>query len=677
MKKQTTLAIPFLLILWIMNYSAHAQIAYYDAFTLKKHLIGGKWNDTDQVVKTILRKYLKTDEDIQSEFASGNPFTKDYFSGISTLSSYDALPSSLADLSSLNVAGLADGLTQFIVKRTKQELSVAFFEKFHELISREEYKDARLLFPQTYATLNAIGDEIYNYKAYINVLRVSFEKDMNGLLPDLKNVIESGSYRDFFSTHPEYRAAGLSAIYIGDQLLNKQHPGAIIDHYDSSLLKDIHNNNVMGGVSTLQLFSTSLRSLSGKDYWIGKDSLKLLTNDPVALNIYFGLIYQNAEDINFEGGKTLQSLMTDARRQVAELNKVVLYMQGLINQADIIKTQLATLTNGDPKNLTFNDYFSYYNSALDLMQYAVNYSNLPGLGQPYVPAGDFQPYIDALRSGGNLALDINRKNYSSAVINVYNIYSFGLKKYMDEMTAVMNDTHATATQIDAARSAWTNADNIQKYLIKYGSFIATVSQAQNADDIETAIEAVALPSGSSSIKRETRFNVALNAYAGPYFGAEKIHDLDAQLTKSGGLSAPIGIAVSMGNRKFFWLGSDAHKNWSYSLFFSIVDLGALASYRFSESSASVNKTDTATTAQVPVIQLKNIISPGAFFSIGIPKTPLSLSAGWQIGPNLRSVSATGANAAKLEATYANKLYSRYSIALLIDLPLLNFYTKSK
>ncbi|MGB0176037.1 MAG: hypothetical protein ACPF9D_02655, partial [Owenweeksia sp.] len=99
---------------------------------------------------------------------------------------------------------------------------------------------------------------------------------------------------------------------------------------------------------------------------------------------------------------------------------------------------------------------------------------------------------------------------------------------------------------------------------------------------------------------------------------------------------------------------------SLSLFLSIVDVGALASFRF----------DDPETESVPDIELKDIISPGAFFVVGLNKMPLSIGAGAQIGPNLHDVNAT-------TVSTVSDHYVRYSIFLAVDIPILNFYTKPR
>ena len=181
--------------------------------------------------------------------------------------------------------------------------------------------------------------------------------------------------------------------------------------------------------------------------------------------------------------------------------------------------------------------------------------------------------------------------------------------------------------------------------------MAAVAQAKNSDEVESAIEAFALPAGSSRIKREACFNVALNAYCGLFYGGENIKGLDKGYKSTFGVTAPIGISISCG--KAF------NGHWSNSLFLSFVDLGAITAFRFQDSE----------TESVPKIELKDIVSPGIFYSLGIPKSPISINLGYQIGPLLRKVKPT--------VNSYESSYSRISVSVVVDIPLLNLYTKSK
>jgi hypothetical protein len=126
-----------------------------------------------------------------------------------------------------------------------------------------------------------------------------------------------------------------------------------------------------------------------------------------------------------------------------------------------------------------------------------------------------------------------------------------------------------------------------------------------------------------------------------------------------GLTAPIGVATSWGVN-----------HWSLTGFVSLIDLGAVAAFRFQNDSV----------AQVPTVQLKDIFSPGLFFSIGIPKCPLSVNLGAQVGPNLRKIySVEDEETGELvyNNQYDNNVYWRFSVSLVVDIPIFNFYTKSR
>jgi len=302
------------------------------------------------------------------------------------------------------------------------------------------------------------------------------------------------------------------------------------------------------------------------------------------------------------------------------------------------------------------------------------------------------------RSASALVLDINRKNYAAAIVNTVHIYSLvidqhfvpekafteakdSIRKMAGEATIDFfskhpagDNTTLSAAQLKQVRQyadavydhTKTNgipdnaAATVQK-LFRYGTFMATVVLAQSSDEVADAIEAFALPTGSARIKRESYFNVSLNAYCGLFAGLERqqfVYKENTPAINAFGVTAPIGMAISWGSRKFLrpW-NKNGHS--SHSIFLSVIDVGAIASFRF--------ENDTIKT--LSKIELKDILSPGIFYSFGIPKTPLSLNLGYQITPFLRSVNTT-------DNTFQNS-YQRFSVSLLVDIPVLNFHTKTR
>ncbi len=618
-----------------------AQSMFYDALTLAKNINSdGELTGTNTVYSILARYSQKanpSNSDLDNEF-DGAPGKNPFIIISSSPHGMELFNSaaSLQNIGQLDITNLVDGFAKFLVERTKEELATAFFNEFVNVISDERYKDLRTLFPQTYATLSAIGNQIYNYNAYIGALRESFEKDLDGLLINLPLVINNGNNSAFFNNHPVLKAVSLSSIYIGNAMQLKENPGQIIAGFDTTLLNGINVKYpaVKGAVQTLQLFSESIRSLNPDRYWVSADSLKLLLNSSAARNIYFGLIYQKCGNIVYGQGDSLRSILRKAYNVNQYAASIVNYVSGFDDLAQIVTNNIKNIEGKSNDKLTFTDYYELYNSSLNLIEYASNVYMLPELSR-LKPGEDFQRYMTMLRTGGNIALDIDKRNYSAAIINTFQLYNFAF---------------TASDKADSGSVCFKNAQKIKNFILRYGSFMASVVQAQNSDDIAKAIDAVSLPPGSYRIKRENSFDISLNSYVGIFGGYESIdkRPFHGWNFNSWGITAPVGIAFSRG------FGS------SISAFVSIFDVGAIASYRFGDD----------TTKQVPTIKLKNIISPGIFISWGLPDCPISVNLGFQLGPSLHEVTSK-------ENTVNPNIYWRSSLSVCVDIPLIDFYTKPK
>ena len=128
-----------------------------------------------------------------------------------------------------------------------------------------------------------------------------------------------------------------------------------------------------------------------------------------------------------------------------------------------------------------------------------------------------------------------------------------------------------------------------------------------------------------------------------------------------GISAPIGIATSWGHCKRKNKDCKCEKEGgSSTLFVSLIDIGAVTNYRFGNSE----------TEKLPEIKLENIFAPGVYYVYGFPKAPISLGLGGQLGPQLRTVTND-------LLTLDNKLSFSFKFFIAVDIPLLNFYTRSR
>lgn len=596
----------------------------------------------------------------------------------------------ISSLRGLDVTNIADGLAKFLVERVKQELSTSFFSNFKtELNNNVQLK---ILFPVTFKALDAIDEEIYNYSAYLDLLRESFQKDLTLILPHIEDLVEDKSMDVVFNKYPEIRLMLSHALFIVNEFGQGKFPGEVFHNYitmkassDSAKLNSV-NPNLLPSLLTLDLFLQSIRSQQAGQYWISADSLKLLF-DPVTFQIYMGLIYQQTinKPIVFSDRVSLKSIL---EKYPAKIDSLIYFYQpfltGLAENGRNIGFYFNAIKEkqkaGKDKP-TYQDYYSLFDASMNFLEYL---EKAPFIIKHFEKEKrvNLDNYFASLRSIGNIYVDVYEKQYTSAIVEFTGIFDLLLSNKLsqqikDNEEDVKNEKDdAKKKMLKDTGSQLQNISKVSFLVLKYGSFAASLAKAETSEDVKNAIEAAALPAGSSRIKRETPFNVSLNAYCGLFMGYEYVKGVDHPLTwnyqkiNSYGLTAPIGVSLSTGSRRFLNMPCKKDGHWSYSAFFSLIDIGAVAAFRFHND----------TVAQVPTIHLQDIFSPGLFFSVGIPKCPISINIGAQVGPNLRNIYSeedeqTGEMV--LQNKFGNRLYTRYSISAVVDIPILNFYTRSK
>jgi hypothetical protein len=399
--------------------------------------------------------------------------------------------------------------------------------------------------------------------------------------------------------------------------------------------------------------------------------MRELVNDKEALKFYLGLLLQEAknkyENIPYEATSLVTLLNEVGRRYDAGFgiyNSYRSYVLRFGEKLDALNKMIKEYSKENTSDsAVLEKYAKYFRTSVDMVEYCTQTSTLPII-KDHLPnlKALLGKYFSLAYAASDMVVDINRKNYSAVINHAVHIYNVVTVKAAEEPSVSVSSPLMASISSDQKAAYIKNFKNSLNRLIRYGSFIATIATAKNSDEVAMAIEAAALPVGSSRIKRVADFNVSLNAYAGLFYGVERIQDLDSGRWNANvyGITAPIGVAASFGHRLLFF---KTKQEWSTSLFISLIDLGAVAAFRFTDDS----------TSQIPTIRLKNIFSPGAFLSIGIPQTPLSLSLGAQVGPNLRKVAADPLKG----NDFSDKIYWRFSTSLAVDIPILNFHTRSK
>lgn len=180
--------------------------------------------------------------------------------------------------------------------------------------------------------------------------------------------------------------------------------------------------------------------------------------------------------------------------------------------------------------------------------------------------------------------------------------------------------------------------------IKVIHFVNEMAGAKDAEEVEKAIEAFALPVGSSSLKEKAASYFSINAYPGLIGGLEYAKEQETAGTF--GFTAPVGLYA-----QFFSWGNGS----SLGAFVPVIDIGAPVRLRIDGDSD--NKT-------LPDFNFNDIFSPGFYLSYGFgKKLPLAINLGAQYGPKLRDVKTD------TEGKFTAVDSYRISIALVIDIPL--------
>nr|WP_321406498.1 hypothetical protein [uncultured Carboxylicivirga sp.] len=611
------------------------QIAYYDAISLsdtKNHqgIVNGKvmFNANPEQFEVIAH-YVGSDitEDIVAAIKQ-NPFIALDLEGFDEQSKDNNGFSDVKEgsiIGSLDVTTFSRGLSQFLVSRAKAELNVAFFERLKKFFEKEENKQFVLLFPNTIGCLG--NDFLANeYPAMLPVLQEAFQKDLDQL-PDgiVKLVI---SKLDDKSLDDQYI---LTILNLFEQLKYIEHnsPPDFIEKLPEIFVFDGDPNldetlvNIQSIFQISKELSHSLRTDQNdtEKYWQNSKDIydNILKND-VTTRIYLGLLYQKIRDLKING-ETIASLTTNGGTKLDILwyTSLITSFSTQIESIDYLYKSIDEKINNKTAP-DFDEYYSYLTTIIDLTQFGVD------IAGHYTKTDGIQSSLTIINSCTKVYEYTLSKQYNLAVYHTISLIESINKRFPEEKRI---------------------SDITLSGLKTYGTFIGNVAVAKTSDDVEKSIEAVALPVGSSSVKKYNKNNLAIQAYLGPNLRVW-IQDNESSTTwdNNWGITAPVGIGYTP------W---SLEKDGAFSFFLSVLDVGAIVDYELKEGNTNFEQK----------VYLKNIFSPGIHVVYGFGgNLPLSMGAGAQYGPGLLKINQGGVS---IEPSW------RASIFLAVDIPVINLY----
>lgn len=578
---------------------------------------------------------------------ANNPYLKDFTTTGQVRSHHGGIglmSGVLSSVGGMDVTTIADALSRFMVKRAKQELSISFFTKFKKDLEDTAYSELRILFPVTYKTLKTIDTEIYQYAAYINTLRESFNKDLVLLPKNIHAVLLQEKYKPYFKKHEEIKFIIDNAFIIAEGLQNNLHPGDIV----KNISKQNYNNNndtlqnFISSIKLINLFSQSLRDTSKSRYWVESSAVGQLIGDDIMLQIYLGLLSEtlSSQDFFFKSGSAQiyfnKDILAPAANSIDSAKKFIAFTDKLINNLQTIDSKIRSIKTKQKANekVDYEDYYSVVDNTLNLFEVTTKVDELPYLNRKLANNKIFyygKSFVYMGKLVNETAFDVHLKNYNSAIINTGML--------IDTVFSLMQNKNKGLT--------------ISHKITRYGTFIVSLTTAENAEKAEQIIENMALPAGSARIKKHMAFSISLNSYLGGFYGTN-----DGFKSKDGlsyGVTGLVGVGLNWGiGRKH---------PMSISAFGNIIDIGALAAFRLNDNAEDYKFK----------IKLGQILSPGGFVVVGLPNMPISVLAGYQYAPLIRTIQ----NNSTMLLYDPNYNRGRFTVGVVVDIPLMHFYNKTK
>lgn len=578
---------------------------------------------------------------------------------------------------------LIEATSEFLVERTKEELALAFFNKFRDKLN--ESPEFKILFPAT-STL-AIYSDPNTVPLYGPTWEIAFKSDLGGLLENAQRLPDVDSSYNFIKENNQLRVAFAFARCVQLQQ-SGTHPKEILFELDSDIgansNTDPNTHNIDPALSIftgVRLANTISQSLTSKDRgsdhpWIDKNDFAELSAEGA---IYYTRFLYYSNPAVFDSTYIYPTVRLSSA--LFKRDSIGYYSKHFINTVNSfivitervreLKEEADLATNDSLKKIVAFKYVIIIGDLIDFgAQTLYFHKRLEYNSSPYYT--NYKPLISIAI---NVSTSLQSRNYSQVLLGVAQL----LEPVMNEcMTKKLTDT----TSINHAirlRSLLTG-------LLYYGNFMIDVVNADSVESKKEVLKKYAAPVGSFQVKRKNHFSVSINAYPGLYGGLER-NQKNYNLTNADSLSnfrsdglawgvtAPIGLNISWAinseksTKDRFGYGKVVSKTCkrkiksptghSFSFFVPIVDIGATFAYKFSEKSKDDAFPDK--------IRFDQILSPGLYMSWGLKNTPLALNAGWQFTPSLRKVQEGNAS------YYANA--HRFSIGIHVDIPIFSLYAK--
>jgi hypothetical protein len=347
-----------------------------------------------------------------------------------------------------------------------------------------------------------------------------------------------------------------------------------------------------------------LRSSDPARMWIARPVLDSALNDPDLRPAFLGLLYQRMRQV-----KQIRNIAPDGLAQLVQLTVA----------------DLPDLTPPDSISVE-QDSLRFYRKAAFVVNTLNRILELPLI-------------VDQTNSGQLLPLvESNPKlkpvpEVSQKLLDM--VYHLNRRDHRQAIGATLGLFTGLAPVFQGDEPGQEELGQFLSFLTEYGYFIAGLVDAQSTNEVQSLMEGIADPPGSSRLKRKKKVTVALNAYLGVSAGQEnwEQNSTNTEETFANVMpTMPIGFSVSrrLGKRRIeineSTLQTKQLDGHSLSLFLSLIDLGSFFTYVPGDT--QFGETD---------LTFKNVFRPGLQLHYNIKNSPFYVGAGGQYGPQFREL----------------------------------------
>lgn len=529
------------------------------------------------------------------------------------------------------------GLTDLIVERAKAELTIKYLNEL--VIKFETSMPVKINGHEFSYKLSDFMPHIYlflkdNDKVFSVNIGESFKKAFEA---DLKEFPEHLITSPFLSAAvaDKIDTALLIQYYaIIQSLINGQHPAICFSNLAAAYPLDDTKLSIT--IQTLKMVSDALILKTNDEhsgYWVS--AKEFMTMPKLMRDEFLRLLRERHDDLIAKLKSASGTVIDDTK-----LFQLIGFALGYMNEMD----QLIGKLNADNNTAKTEDQIK--NAQL----------------------GKIVLYTQYIQQFCQMTLDldhqvcsvVNGKFCSDAVQTQVELTFQSINLLADAIVNVGKKNYAQSVNDCISLYKIATDDTLPAALIKYIGVAADIVAADSVSQVKNILDGLILPVQSYKVKRTQYFTATINSYPGLTAGIEQLDVVIDKTKKWGGYVAPylpIGVDFSWSIKR---CNEKKRKpvNSSFGFYIPIIDLGAVANYRFSNTGGN----DSMTIKELPQPSLRQLFSPGLYFVLGMCNSPVTIGAGAQFSPELRNINAKGEFETKASAI-------RFGAFLSVDIPL--------